>query len=88
MKLQKPKNDNYQATVVSIHAITPLEGSDNIVGTPLQGFKQSSGRIRRSEMSALYSLLKHSYRQSSVMKTIYTPMEISTETDQLKAILE
>ena len=44
MKLQKPENDNYAATVVSIHAITPLEGSDNIVGTPLQGFQAIVGK--------------------------------------------
>lgn len=44
MKLAKPENENYAATVVSIHAITPLEGSDNIVGTPLLGFQAIVGK--------------------------------------------
>ena len=38
-KLQAPENDNYAATVVKLTAITPLEGRDNIVGTPIYGFQ-------------------------------------------------
>jgi hypothetical protein len=44
MKLMKPENENYAATVVAIKSITPLEGSDNIVGTPLFGFQAIVGK--------------------------------------------
>lgn len=39
MKFQKPENDNYAAVVTRIKSITPLEGCDNVVGTPLFGFQ-------------------------------------------------
>lgn len=39
MKLTKPENDNYAATVVRIRSKVNLEGCDNIVGTPLHGFQ-------------------------------------------------
>lgn len=39
MKLEKPINPNYCATVVKLKIINRLEGSDNIVGTPLFGFQ-------------------------------------------------
>jgi hypothetical protein len=44
MKLQKPENENYAATVVALQSIVPLEGSDNIVGTPLFGFQAIVGK--------------------------------------------
>ena len=44
MKLQAPENNNYAATVVTIKSITPLEGSDNIVGTPIFGFQAIVGK--------------------------------------------
>lgn len=44
MKLAKPENENYAATVVTIKSITPFEGSDNIVGTPLLGFQAIVGK--------------------------------------------
>lgn len=43
MKLQAPVNDNYAATIVSLKAITPLEGCDNVVGTPIFGFQAIVG---------------------------------------------
>lgn len=39
MKLQRPENENYAATVVRLTSINKLEGSDNIVGTPIFGFQ-------------------------------------------------
>lgn len=44
MKLNKPENEAYAATVVTIKSITPLEGSDNIVGTPIFGFQAIVGK--------------------------------------------
>lgn len=44
MKLESPRNENYAATVVSIKSITPLEGCDNVVGTPLFGFQAIVGK--------------------------------------------
>ncbi len=44
VKLTKPENENYAATVVAIKSITPLEGSDNIVGTPIFGFQAIVGK--------------------------------------------
>lgn len=44
MKLQTPENANYAAVVAKITAINPLEGSDNIVGTPLFGFQAIVGK--------------------------------------------
>jgi hypothetical protein len=44
MKLTLPENDNYAATVVAIKSITPLDGSDNIVGTPIHGFQAIVGK--------------------------------------------
>jgi hypothetical protein len=44
MKFNEPKNKNYAATVVSLKSITPLEGSDNIVGTPIFGFQAIVGK--------------------------------------------
>jgi len=44
MKLQAPENANYAAVVVKITAINQLEGSDNIVGTPLIGFQAIVGK--------------------------------------------
>lgn len=43
MKLEKPENENYAATVTTIKAITVLEGCDNVVGTPLFGFQAIVG---------------------------------------------
>ena len=44
LKLNAPENPNYAAVVVKIAAINPLEGSDNIVGTPLLGFQAIVGK--------------------------------------------
>ncbi len=44
MRLQTPENANYAAIVVKLTAITPLEGSDNIVGTPIFGFQAIVGK--------------------------------------------
>lgn len=37
MKINKPKNPNYSATVVEIKNILPLEGCDNVVATSIMG---------------------------------------------------
>lgn len=37
MKLQKPQNQNYCATIVKIQNIIPLEGCDNVVATRIMG---------------------------------------------------
>jgi hypothetical protein len=39
MKFEKPINENYCATVVKIKKIVPLEGCDNVVGTPVFGYQ-------------------------------------------------
>lgn len=39
MKLHEPENSNYAAVVVKIEKLVPLEGCDNVVGTPLLGFQ-------------------------------------------------
>ena len=39
MKIDKPKNGNYCATVVEIKNIIPLENCDNVVGTTIFGFQ-------------------------------------------------
>ncbi len=39
MKLDKPINNNYCATVVAIKNIVPLENCDNVVGTTIFGFQ-------------------------------------------------
>lgn len=44
MKLLEPENGNYAAVVVSIKNIVPLEGCDNVVGTPLLGFQAIVGK--------------------------------------------
>lgn len=44
MKLNKPENENYAATVVQIQAINDLEGCDNVVGTPIFGFQAIVGK--------------------------------------------
>lgn len=44
MKLNPPANDNYAAVVVQIKTLTPLEGCDNVVGTPLFGMQAIVGK--------------------------------------------
>jgi hypothetical protein len=44
LKVDKPVNENYAATVVSIKSITPLEGCDNVVGSPIFGFQAVVGK--------------------------------------------
>lgn len=44
MKLLAPENENYAATVVALKDIIPLEGCDNVVGTPLFGFQAIVGK--------------------------------------------
>lgn len=44
MKIEKPRNDNYCATVVEIKNIIPLEGCDNVVGTTIFGFQAIVGK--------------------------------------------
>lgn len=39
MRIDKPKNSNYAAVVVSIKNIIPFENCDNVVGTTLLGFQ-------------------------------------------------
>lgn len=39
MKIEKPENSNYSATVVRLKALVPLERCDNVVGTPIFGFQ-------------------------------------------------
>lgn len=39
MKIEKPVNENYAAVVVRLKTIIPLEGCDNVVGTPLFGYQ-------------------------------------------------
>lgn len=43
MKISKPENESYAATVVTISEVHPFEGSDNIVGTNLFGFQAIVG---------------------------------------------
>lgn len=38
MKIEKPINQNYCATIVEIKSIVPLENCDNVVSTPIFGF--------------------------------------------------
>lgn len=44
VNLKEPENANYSAVVVTIKSITPLVGSDNIVGTPLLGYQAIVGK--------------------------------------------
>jgi hypothetical protein len=44
MKIQKPENENYAATVVALQSIIELEGCDNVVGTPIFGFQAIVGK--------------------------------------------
>lgn len=44
MTLSNPENPNYAATIVKIKSIVPLEGCDNVVGTPLLGFQAIVGK--------------------------------------------
>lgn len=39
MKIDKPENQNYCATVVAIKALIPLENCQNVVGTPIFGYQ-------------------------------------------------
>lgn len=43
MKLLTPENENYAAVVTSLKSITPLQGCDNVVGTPIFGFQAIVG---------------------------------------------
>lgn len=43
MKLNKPENESYAGTIVTISEVHPLEGSDNIVGTNIFGFQAIVG---------------------------------------------
>lgn len=44
MKIDKPENSNYAATVVRLKNIVPLEGCDNVVGTTIFGFQAIIGK--------------------------------------------
>lgn len=44
MKLEKPENSNYCATVVKIKNIIPLENCDNVVATTIHGFQAIVGK--------------------------------------------
>ncbi len=44
MKIDKPENSNYAATVVSLKNIVPLDGCDNVVGTTIFGFQAIIGK--------------------------------------------
>lgn len=39
MKIDKPTNSSYAAVVVKLKAIIPLEGCDNVAGTPIFGYQ-------------------------------------------------
>jgi len=39
MKIDKPVNSGYSATVVSLKTIIPLDGCDNVSGTPIFGYQ-------------------------------------------------
>jgi RNA ligase len=39
LKLEAPRNKNYCATVVKVRSLTPLDGCDNVVGTPMFGYQ-------------------------------------------------
>jgi hypothetical protein len=44
MKIDKPINANYCATVVRIKNLVPLENCDNLVGSPIFGFQVITGK--------------------------------------------
>lgn len=44
MKFEKPLNENYCATVVSLKKIVKLDNCDNIVGTPIFGYQALVGK--------------------------------------------
>lgn len=44
MKLTKPENDNYAATVTTITNITELDNCDNVAGTTILGFQAIIGK--------------------------------------------
>lgn len=44
MRITKPKNENYCATVVEIKNIIPLTGCDNVVGTTIFGYQAIVGK--------------------------------------------
>jgi len=44
MKLAKPENESYAATIVRVNDIVPIEGSDNIVATHFFGFQAIVGK--------------------------------------------
>lgn len=48
MKIEAPKNKNYAATVVRLRSITPLEGCDFVVGTPIHGFQAIVGNDHKA----------------------------------------
>ncbi len=48
MKIEKPVNENYCATVIRLKSITKLEGCDNLVGTPIFGFQAIVGKEHQS----------------------------------------
>jgi hypothetical protein len=39
MKIDKPENENYSATVIRVKSINKLDNCDNVVGVPLLGFQ-------------------------------------------------
>jgi RNA ligase-like protein len=39
MKLEKPENENYSATVIEVASVNVLENCDNVVGVPLLGYQ-------------------------------------------------
>lgn len=79
MKLHPPENDNYAATVVALKDIVPLEGCDNVVGTPIFGFQAIVGKDSKpgdlgivfpaeSQLSEEYARKNNLYRHQELNK--------------------
>lgn len=79
MKLEKPVNDNYTATVVEIKKINQLEGCDNVVGVPLLGFQAIVSKdtkigdigivfVAETQLSEEYTKVNNLYRHSEKNK--------------------
>lgn len=79
MKLTKPVNANYCATVVQLKNIIPLEGCDNVVGTTIFGFQaivQKTAQVgdigivfpAETQLSEVFASSNNLYRHSEKNK--------------------
>lgn len=77
MKIDAPENENYAAVVVDIKSINPLEGSDNIIGTPIFGFQAIVGKATQigdigivfpaeSQLSEEYARINNLHRHGNL----------------------